>query len=315
MKPILTAILLLFFSVSQVSAHWDERDLLGQYIFGYSGVEHDLATFTGEIEANNIPTNVQLITVNAATDDIGPKVSFLNSHGQRAIVVLDNLLFKQDPKLNTPCGANAWRYRLDYKLKFDNWLMLNAAHVVREKVAILVVNTEVNNRCISLASLDEVAQYVGTRTPLIPAIAAYDGTSGAQPLPAAIPSSLAGIGFYRYHTLDPRSDPTYQSQLNHLKSRMTADQRLVLVPESFYDSFHEADGWPKWYLGVVALNYARLALADPKVVGLVFFRWSTWQEFGETKLGAVNLPQGVRDRHREAACMLKVTNPFVAPCP
>lgn len=315
MKAILTTIVFLCLCVSQVNAHWEERDLLGQYMFGYSGVELDLARFMGEIEGSNIPTNVQLISVNAATDDIGPKLNFLNARGQRAIVVLDNLLFKQDSKINTPCGANAWRYRLDFKLKFDNWLALNAANVVREKVAILVVNTEVNNRCISFASLDEVAQYVGSRTPSIPAIAAYDGTNGAQPLPQAIPSSLAGIGFYRYHTLDPRTDPTYQTQLNHLKSRMTPAQRLILVPESFYDSFHEADGWPKWYLGVVALNYARLALADPKVVGLLFFRWSAWEEFGEMKLGAVNLPQGVRDRHREAACMLKITNPFVTPCP
>lgn len=314
MKRISTVILLLILSVSQVSAHWEEHDLFDQYLFGYAGLDHDLFTFIPDIESNNIPTNVQMITVNTATDDVGAKVNFLNSHGQRAIVVLDNLLFRTDSTLNTPCGVNAWRHRLDFKTKFDNWLTLNAAHIVREKVAILVVNTEVNNRCISFTSLDAVAQYVGAKTPSIPVIAAYDGSNGAQPLPEAIPSSLAGLGFYRYHVLDPRTEATYQSHLNHLKSRMAPEQRLILVPESFYDSFHAAARWPKWYLGVLALNYAQLALSETKVVGLVFFRWSTWEEFGETKIGAVDLPQSVRDRHREAACMLKISNPFVAPC-
>ena len=96
---------------------------------------------------------------------------------------------------------------------------------------------------------------------------------------------------------------------------MTAAQRLLLVPDGYYDSFHAADGWPKWYLGVLALNYAQLALSDAKVVGLIFFRWPGFTEFGETKLGVRDLPQGVRDRHREAACLLQISNPFVAPCP
>jgi hypothetical protein len=96
---------------------------------------------------------------------------------------------------------------------------------------------------------------------------------------------------------------------------MTPEQRLILVPDGYYDSSHVADGWPKWYLGTLALNYAQLALADPKVVGLVFFIWPSFTEFGETKLGVRDLPQSVRARHREAACLLGIENPFVTPCP
>jgi hypothetical protein len=95
---------------------------------------------------------------------------------------------------------------------------------------------------------------------------------------------------------------------------MTPGQRLVLVPDGYYDSVHASDGWPKWYLGHLAVNYARLAQSDAKVVGLVFFRWPGFFEFGETKLGVRDMPQSVRDRHREAACALKISNPFVAGC-
>ena len=315
MRKLVTIFLSTFVLVSQASAHWEEHDLAGKYFFGYAGVEENLTTYILEIEANNIPSNAQTVVVASAADDLRPRLSFLKSRGQRAIIILDSLLFRPDSTLSTPCGTNAWRSRLDYIAKFDNWLALNAQSLVPDTVAILVVNTEVNNRCISAASLDEVTRYVASRLPALPTIAGYDGTRGAQPLPQTIPASLAGIAFYRYHVLDPRTETTYQSNLSYLKARLTPAQRILLVPDGFYDSFHVQDGWPKWYLGVLALNYAQLALNDPKVVGLTFFRWPGFFEFGETKLGVRDLPQSVRDRHREAACTLRVTNPFVVNCP
>lgn len=312
---VLVMFLLLCVLTRQVSAHWEDHDLRGQYMFGYAGVEEDLLTYISEIELNNIPANVETVVVTSASDDLRSRLAFLNSRGQRGVVILDSLLFRPDATLNTPCGANAWRIRLDFMAKFDNWFALNAQALVPANVAFLVVNTEVNNRCVSAGSVDQAAQYVSSRLPLLPTVAGYDATRGAQPLPQTIPTSLAGVAFYQYHILDPRTDVSYQANLNHLKARMTPAQRLVLVPDGFYDSFHAADGWPKWYLGVLAVNYAKLAAADPKVVGLVFFRWPGFFEFGETKLGVRDLPQGVRDRHREAACILRLTNPFVAPCP
>ena len=288
---------------------------MGQYLFGYAGIEDDLVAFVGEVERNNIPANVETVVIGSAADDIGPRLAFLNSRAQRGVLILDGLLFRPDPALNTPCGQNAWRSRFDFKAKFDAWRALNSESLVPEKVAMVVVNTEVNNRCISAASLDEVTQYVVARIPGLPTIAGYEGTRGAQPLPETIPASLAGVAFYRYHVLDPRTEETYQAYLNHLKARMTPEQRLILVPDGFYDSFHAADGWPKWYLGILAVNYAKLVVADQKVVGLVFFRWPGFFEFGEMKLGVRDLPQSVRDRHREAACILRLTNPFVTACP
>lgn len=314
LKILVTFILLSCVITPQVSAYWEDHDLRGQYMFGYAGVEEDLATYVNEIQLNNIPANVETVVVTSAADDLRSRLSFLNSRGQRAVVILDSLLFRPDPALNTPCGTNSWRIRLDFVAKFDNWLTLNASAIVPANVAFLVVNTEVNNRCVAASQVDQAAQYVSSRLPLLPTVAGYDATRGAQPLPQTIPASLAGVAFYQYHILDPRTDASYQANLNYLKARMTPAQRLVLVPDGFYDSFHVADGWPKWYLGNLALNYANLAASDPKVVGLVFFRWPGFFEFGETKLGVRDLPQGVRDRHREAACILRLTNPFVAPC-
>lgn len=294
-------------------AHWEERDVHGRFMFGYAGVEGD-PNYTAEIEAHGIPTNVQSISVAAASEDLGPKINFVNSRGQRAIVMFDRLLFLNDPALPTPCGPHAWRQRFDYRAKFDAWLSRNARHLAPEKVAILVINSEVNNRCISPAALDAVTQYVASKVPAIPTLAGYGAGEGAQPLPEVIPASLAGAALFRYEILNPVTDPSYQQTYAALKSRLTPAQRILLVPDGFYNSGHAAKGISEADMGRVALNYMTLALNDPQVVGLLFFLWPNYEENGEQKLGTRGLPQEVRDRHRVAAQGLGVRNPFATKC-
>lgn len=297
-----------------VSAHWEEHDVNGQYMFGYASVGEDPARYLTEVEDNHIPTNIQSLAVNRAIDDVRAKLSYLKAHGQRAILVLDSLLFLNDPELNTPCGMNAWRNRLDFKAKFDNWLNLNRDFITPEYVSVLVVMSEMNNRCVSYGALDTVTQYVTSKLPSIPVIAGYDGTNGAGPLPESIPPSLSGVLFFKYRVFDPKNDPAYQEAFNRLKSKLTPEQRILLIPDGYYDSSYEAMGWPKWYLGYVALNYMNLALSDPKVVGLAIFLWPGFQEFGEYKLGARDLPQSVRDKHRQVGCGLKIQSPQAVWC-
>lgn len=315
MRIRLAAILLILSTLFTPSAraHWEEHDVNGQYMFGYAGTGDNLSLYMPEIESNRIPTNVQSIAVRAATDNLGAKLSYLKGRHQRAILVLDDLLFRNDPSLNTACGDFAYRPRLDFKTKFDNWLNLNRSYVTEEYVAVLVINSEVNNRCISFGSMDAVTQYVESKVPSIPTAAGYSGGGVSKDLPEAIPAALDGIIFFMYQVFDPRTDVAYQAGLNHLKSKMTPEQRLILVPDGYYDSGHMALGWPKWYLGYAALNYMNLALNDPKVVGLVIFIWPSFDEFGEHKLGTRDLPQSVRDRHRMVGCGLKIQN-LLVPC-
>ncbi|HEV2915334.1 MAG TPA: hypothetical protein VGX92_18790 [Pyrinomonadaceae bacterium] len=299
-------LLILALCVTNADAYWEEHNEEGKYLYGYAGVDDNLSFHLSEIESNHISTNVVSVDVDTAADDLTDKLAFLKSHGQRAIVVLDKILFINDPRLNTPCGSFAYRHRLDFKAKFDNWLSINSAHITPEFVAALAVNTEINNRCISYDSLNMVTQYVKTRLPLIPSLAGYGRGAGSAPLPDKIPEALAGVIFFMYRIFDPRTDSAYQIEFQALKSKLTPEQRLILVPDGFYDSGHAALGWPKWYLGYVALNYMRLALNDPKVVGLVLFLWPGFEEFGEQKLGTRELPQAVRDRHREVGCGLNI---------
>lgn len=305
-RRIAGALLLVLLCASGAGAQGQEHPPGGGFMFGYVGVDWNLTLYTAEVESNAITTNVQVLSAGAAAESLGEKIDFLRARGQKAIIILDRLLFINDATLNTPCGMNSWRNRLDFKAKFDTWLGVNEPHLTAEKVAALVINGEVNNRCIPAASLDSVTQYVKARVPSIPAVAGYGRSTGAQPLPPTVPASLDGVAFFKYRVLDPRADAAYRSDYESLKSKLTPAQRIILVADGFYDSGHAAQGWAKWYLGHLALNYMRMALDDQAVVGLVFFNWPGFVEGGETKLGTRDLPQSVRDRHREVSAGLGV---------
>jgi hypothetical protein len=301
------SILLLLAVAFPARAYWEEHDVQGRYFFGYAGVGDNPSLYMPEVENNRIPTNVQSLAVNNPTDGLTGRLNYLNSHGQKAVLVLDDLLFIQDPALPTPCGAESWRIRLNYQVRFDDWVSRNAANLKIEKIAMLVINTEVNNRCIPSYSLDTVTKFVTARLPSIPTLAGYGRSgAGAKPLPDQIPASLAGVLFFKYQILDPRSDDSYQHEFNELKAKLSAEQRIILVPDGFYSSSHAAAGWPKWYLGYLALNYAELAKSDPKVVGLVFFLWASFGEGTDLYQGSRDLPQSIRDRQRLAGCGMNI---------
>ena len=305
-RPAIALLLLLLFTPT-VRAHWEEHDLYGRYMFGYAGVAGNLTFFLPEIEANGIPTNVMPVEVHTAADNLQSQISYLRSHGQKAIVVLDRLLFLNDPALNTDCGSFAWRQRFDYRAKFDAWLNVNRSSITLDKVAILVINTEVNNRCIESSALDAVTQYVVSKVPSIPTVAGY-GRSGNTPRPFGdIPKSLAGVLFFKYQIFDPRTDAAYQADFKALKAKLNQQrQRIVLVPDGFYASGHKNAGWQQWYLGYLALNYMHLTLNDPMVVGMMIFLWPTLVQYEDTLRGTRDLPQSVRDRHRDVGLGLNI---------
>ena len=293
-----------------VSASGQNPDtFFGQYLFGYIGIDTQNLT---EIEQNQIPANTVWIVSNA-TQDVRTQIDQANAHSLRAAINIEDALFRTDTTLNTPCGANSRRLRTDYQAKFSSWLNLNGSRITHDKVALLVLNTELNDRCIPYDSLNLAAQYVksSVSSSPIPIIVGYAGGTGAQPLPTFIPPVLDGIGFLRYGVLDPRTDSGYQRDLTTLKSELTSTQRMILVPDGFWK---QGSTWPQWYLGYVALNYASLALNDPKVVGLMIWTWTDASDPYGYYVGSRNLVQSARDRQRQAACSLGVHNPLVAPC-
>jgi hypothetical protein len=164
--------------------------------------------------------------------------------------------------------------------------------------------------------VNTAAAAVKSYFPGVPTVLGYGRSPGAKPAPAYIPANIDWVGFYKYGIFDPsnpshayNADNQYLLEFNSLVSKLNAQQKIILVPDGWWGSFLHANlnshlgtgaGWPKWYLSNVALNYEAFALGQSKVVGLLFFLWSVPNDPGF--LGTKELPQSVRDRHREIAC-------------
>jgi hypothetical protein len=296
---------------------WPEHEVQGQYFYGYASAGDDPARFMPEVEANRIPTNVQSLSVSAPSEDITMRVELLRSRGQRTVVVLDLVLFKHVGGTGT-CGADTWRPWLNYQERFAIWRSINSAILTPENIAFVVVNTEVNNRCIDAGALDLVTQHVKAQLPGVRAVAGYGRTDGAKPLAdGSIPASLDGVLFFRYYTFDPTTDQRYQEEFANVVGKLTETQRVIIVPDGFYGPGHAAREWPKWYLGYLALNHVKFAQSQSRVVGVMFLQWpdAINEKTKQVELqGSRSLPQSVRDRQREAGCSLNVQNLLSTTC-
>ena len=143
----------------------------------------------------------------------------------------------------------------------------------------------------------------------------FDGSLG-QLAPAYIPAAIDWVGFYKYGYYDPanpahpcNTDGGFLTAFDDLVSKLSPSQRIILVPDGFWAvHLHShlpskqgpGTGWPKWYLEQLALRYESFALAQPKVVGMIVFLWPSFARAEIT--GTRDLPQGIRDRHREIGC-------------
>jgi hypothetical protein len=296
-KPFAVALSLLFlFSTlltQTASAHWEFHDVQGQYLFGYTGVE-SAYEYENEVKSNGIKTNVTTLSSDW-TSNLSGDFNLHNGAGNKVAIYLDNILFQSD----TP----AWYLRPDYRYVFDYWYNINKAYLTPDRVAFLIVHSEANNARLTNSAIDTATAYVKSKIPTIPTVVGYGFGVGAVDISTqALPVQPDGFAFWRYailHPEDPNSE--FQYWLRYFKTHIDVSrQRLIIVFDAHYASYHISAGITEDMLGPMAVRYANIAHSEPLVVGMVGF---TWQGFDDT-LGLRDLPQGVRDYNRSASCLL-----------
>lgn len=282
---------------SAALAHWEFHDLHGRYLFGYTGVE-SAYEYESEVARAGIETNVTTLSTEWTTN-LGPSINHHNSAGNKVAIFLDTVLFEAD--------SPAWYLRPDYRYIFDSWLNRNRLHLTPDRVALLIINSEANNRRLSPAAIDAATAYVKSKLPALPTVVGYGFGDGSVDISAQpLPSQPDGFAFWRYGVLHPE-DPNSQFQrwMNYFKSRMDMSrQRLIIVFDAHYGPWHVNAGMTQEMVGDIAKRYAQVARNEPLVVGMVGF---TWQGFGDI-LGLRDVSQGMRIKNREASCAL-------LPCP
>jgi hypothetical protein len=283
-------------------------------VWGYTGVAGPGVNYLSEITAAGIPTNIASVdfTESWTTTNLASITSSFQAAGVKNTIFLDNVLYKKFYVLSSNCqdagGPFVWRLRGNWQDRLANFVSQNGAQITPAKTSFIAVFSEVNNACLSLTDVDTGAIAVKSYFPGIPTVMGYgfDGSLG-QPAPAYIPASIDWVGFFKYGYFDPadpsnpaNADTGYLTEFNSLVAKLGVNQRIILVPEgSWFQHLHANLGWPKWYLQYVALNYESFALSQPKVVGMIVFLWPS---FLPDITGTKDLPQAVRDRHREIGC-------------
>lgn len=291
--------------------------------FGYAGVADAAGNKLPEIQAAGIPTNVATVDFQEVwtSTNLGATVTQFQASGVKAGLFLDNVLFKKFYVPSSPCvdagGPFSVRLRLNWQDRLANFVAANGVHITPAKTAFISVSTEVNNGCTPLDNVQTAALRLKTYFPGIPMVMGYGRSPGARPAPDFIPSAIDWVGLFKYGTYDPNNpnhpnnfDNQYLVEFNSLVSKLSMHQRIILVPDGFWGGFLHKNlnshngpgtGWPKWYLGPLSINYEAFALMQPKVVGIVMFLW-TITPFDPNFLGTKELPQSVRDYHRQIGC-------------
>jgi hypothetical protein len=278
---------------STASAHWEFHDQLGQYLFGYTGVE-DAYEYESEVAHNHIKTNVTTLS-SEWTTSLGPAIDQHNGAGNKVAIYLDNILFQS--------ATPAWYLRPDYRYIFDSWYNRNKLYLTSNRVAFLIISSEANNARLTNAAIDEATAYVKSKIPAIPTVVGYGFGAGAVDISGqALPVQPDGFAFWQYAVLHPESPTsTFQYWLNYFKTHINVSrQRLIIVFDAHFGPWHIDAHITQEMLGDMAIRYANIAHSEPLVVGMVGF---TWQGFGDV-LGLRDVTQSVRDQNRAASCIL-----------
>jgi hypothetical protein len=278
--------------IAKANVLWAFHDVEGKHLFGYTGVE-SAVEYESEVAQNGIRTNITTLS-SSYLDLLGPSINFHNGFGVKVGIFLDTILFDDQ---------FGWYLRPDYRYLFNTWYSRNSAYITPSKVAVLIINSEANNRHIPAASLDEATAYVKSKIANIPTIVGYGLTPGAVDISNQnLPVQPDGFAFWSYgvrHPEDPGS--RFQYWLNYFKTHIdTSRQRLMIVFDASYGPPQIGAGLTQDMLGPMAVSYANLVKSDPLIVGMVGF---TWASFGDT-LGLRSITQSVRAYNSTASCIL-----------
>jgi hypothetical protein len=275
------------------SAHWEFHDLSGQYLFGYTGVE-SAYEYESEVARNGIKTNVTTLS-SEWTTNLSSAINHHNSFGIKVAIFLDNILFQS--------ASPAWYLRPDYRYLFDSWLNRNRLYLTPDRVALLIINSEANNRHLPNVSLDQATAYVKSKLPAIPTVVGYGLSPGAVDISAqSLPVQPDGFAFWSYYVLHPETPGSrFQYWLSYFKTHIdTSRQRLLIVFDAHFAPAHLQAGITQDMLGPMAIRYANIVRSEPLLVGMIGF---TWEGFGDI-LGLRDVTQSVRDQNRTASCLL-----------
>lgn len=249
-------------------------------LFGYVGARRD------QIASVAHYTNLCMIAPGSLTENLGSALQAVADMGMKALVALGPVV----------CNGKTGKRLADWSTRLDQWKAAQG-NTIDGRVEALYLPDEPYHNGWTGMQLKQVSARVkvlwpGTKQMLVEAYTAVRllGTLGMP-----IPPAVGYVGFDRYGTLRPDTDPFYNADYNALKSRLGSGRKMVIVGESQWVPYYTEQGFAPDEMGPMFDSYREVA-RRPEVGAFVLYSYQNGFE-GPDFIGAEGLPQAVLDRH------------------
>lgn len=253
----------------------------------------DSATKSNYIDEVYTFSNLADILVVNETDNIVQNVQLFESYDVKAILHLNDLFFEYVDSI-APSNSN-YDLRTDYKARWNNFVQLNSSVLSPALIGAFYVGEEPTWNGIEYESLNKVTELVKTDFPNVPVmiVEAYPTLSDLK-----IPSKADWIGFDRYFIKRPNEDVDYQKNWNILKSKLTEEQKAIVVLDAHYIDWAHGDfgNIDLNEMGTVAQSYYQLAKNDKKTIGILGYFWPNGFD-DSNSIGARGMPQIIKNEY------------------
>lgn len=240
-------------------------------------------------------TNIADLLVVEPTDNIKDRLALMANYDVKGLLHLNEIFFEIVGKINTKSG-NDYALRTDYKERWDTFISVNELTTDPNNIAGFYLGEEPFWNSISAEEYKLASDYIKTTVPSIP-IFLVEAYAAVDEM--VVPSSTDWVGFDHYFIGDPLNDKTYQKELAVLKSKLNAEQKIMLILDAHYIKFaHGSSGISKMEMDAVAKSYYDLANSDPQIIGIIGYHWPSGFEF-KSAIGARDLPEHVLEIHKK----------------
>ncbi len=281
--------------------------------FGFTAIDClyddplDASTKTNYIDEVSSFTNIAHMCVYDYSDDIVARTTLMNNSCVNPLLHIQNIFFEA-VDASAPSGVNYDLYA-DYTDRWNTFKTTNASVLQTEKIGCFYVADEPYWNGISESDMASVCALLKSDYPSIPLlmVEAYTTVNDMQ-----VPEQMDWVGFDRYGTFDPQTDPDFLDNLDTLKVRLTSpDQKIILIiDDQWYPEYETYLGWGKDTMADVTQNYYNLAAADSDIIGLIGYIWPGGLD-GATHHGVRNLTTKVINKNIEIGQLIKAN---FSPC-
>jgi len=238
-------------------------------------------------------SNMADILVLDPSDNIIAKMDAMQKLQMKAILHLNELFFELEGT-GSPSGTD-YKLRTDAQARWDTFMATNNLNENQDLVQALYIGEEPTWNGISFTELQQATDYVKSTLPNIPimVIEAYPALTDLQ-----LPTSVDWVGFDHYFIKDPKNDTTFTSEIALLKSKLSAEQKLILVMDAHYIDFAHGDlgGITLNEMKAVARSYYELAKSEPKTIAVLGYFWPSGFDV-DNSIGARHMPEAVKNEY------------------